>query len=211
MQQAIITTQEEEREVLANNLHDDLGPQFSILYRKLNIQHQNGKAVFNEEELADILAKLDGLMIDIRKYTSDIYPTQLKKLGLIKSIESQFNDLKSNLNVTFRADIDRNLTLDIAFELTIYRIINEVLNNILKHAEASLIEGNVEIESDYLQIHIIHNGKPFSQEHFMEQVRSGKGKGCSSIYNRTLHLNGTIEFFRILGQLSNVKIQIPLA
>jgi signal transduction histidine kinase len=210
LQKIIISSQEQEREALANNLHDDFGPQLSILYRQLNADSHNGQVIINDKDLEVILTKIECLINDIRKYSSEIYPTHLKKIGLIKSIELQFQDLNGHLNVTFCSDVQNEISFDLSIELTIYRIINEVLNNILKHANPSLIEGNVEIENDHLQIHIIHNGLFFSQIEFMEQVNSGIGKGCSSIYNRTKDLNGSIEFIRLLGVLSTVKIQIPL-
>lgn len=210
LQKIIISSQEEEREALANNLHDDFGPQLSILYRQLNVDSCNGLVIFNEDHFKEILTKIECLMSDIRKYSSEIYPTHLKKIGLIKSIELQFKELNEHLNVTFRSDVDDNISLDLSTELTLYRIINEVLNNILKHSRPSLMEGNVEIENGNLQIYILHDGISFSQIDFMAQIQSGIGKGCSSIYNRTKDVNGTIEFIQILGVFSNVKIQIPL-
>jgi signal transduction histidine kinase len=89
--------------------------------------------------------------------------------------------------------------------------VNEVLNNILKHAQATELECLFLTEENQFRIQMTHNGIPFTQEMFLEQAEAKTGKGCSSILNRTIQLNGNVTFYRKEEQSSCVNISIPLS
>ena len=212
IQQAIIASQEAEREELANNLHDDFGPILSILSRQLNRDENPGSSItFSAEEREAIHTKIDGLIADTRRYSTDIYPTQIKLFGLIKSLQKNLFDMRSQVETHFFDKMDKQTEFNHAQELTIYRIVNEVLNNILKHAQATTLECELRTEENQFQIQIIHNGIPFTQAMFLKHAESKTGKGCSSILNRTLQLQGTVEFYRLLDKHSCVCISIPIS
>ncbi len=212
IQQAIISSQESEREQLANNLHDDFGPILSILSRQLNRDENPGSSItFSAEEREAIHTKIDGLIADTRRYSTDIYPTQIKLFGLIKSLQKNLFDMRSQVETHFFDKMDKQTEFNHAQELTIYRIVNEVLNNILKHAQATTLECVLRTEENQFQIQIIHNGIPFTQAMFLKHAESKTGKGCSSILNRTLQLQGTVEFYQILENHSCVRILIPMS
>lgn len=212
IQQAIISSQESEREELANNIHDDIGPMLSILSRQLKRDENPGEPLtFSAEDRASINAKLDGLIADIRKYSTEIYPTQMKHFGLIKSLQRNLFDMRHQVETRFFDKMDHPPTFNNAQSLTIYRIVNEVLNNILKHAQATQLECELMTTGKQFQIQIIHNGIPFTQEMFLKHAESKTGKGCSSILNRTLQLQGAVEFYRLVDKHSCVCISIPMS
>jgi signal transduction histidine kinase len=212
IQQAIISSQESEREELANNLHDDLGPILSILSRELKRDEHPGQPLtFSAEDRESIHAKVDGLIADIRKYSTEIYPTQIKILGLVKSLQQNVLDMSSQIETHFFDKMDYPPQFKLAQSLTIYRVVNEVLNNILKHGQSTELECELMTEENHFQIQIIHNGIPFTQEMFLQHAELKTGKGCSSILNRTRQLQGTIEFYRILEKHSCVRILIPMS
>jgi signal transduction histidine kinase len=212
IQQAIIASQEAEREELANNLHDDFGPILSILSRQLNRDENPGSSItFSAEEREAIHTKIDGLIADTRRYSTEIYPTQIKLFGLIKSLQKNLFDMRSQVETHFFDKMDKQTEFNHAQELTIYRIVNEVLNNILKHAQATELECLFLTEENQFRIQMTHNGIPFTQEMFLEQAEAKTGKGCSSILNRTIQLNGTVTFYRNEEQSSCVNISIPLS
>ena len=211
MQQAIILSQESEREVLANNIHDDLGPQLSFLYRQLQKDiDSNSSITFSSAERGNIYKKLDELISDVRKFSSDIYPTQLKEMGLVQALEQNLFDMQKNIRIRFFNQLEIDLNFDNSKELAVYRITNEVLNNILRHGRPSFLDCEVNCVDNYLQIVFTHDGIPFSQKEFIDLAQSQKGRGCSSILNRTLMLEGTVEFYRILEMYACVNIQIPM-
>jgi len=211
IQQAIISSQESEREELANNLHDDIGPMLSILSRQLNRdENPGGPLTFSAEERESMHGMVDGLIADVRKYSIEIYPTQIRLFGLIKSFQQNLFAMRHQVETHYFDKMDFQPAFDHAQSLTIYRVVNEVLNNILKHAQATELEFELMTENNHFQIQIIHNGILYTQEMFLQHAESKTGKGCSSILNRTLQLNGTIEFYRILDKHSCVRILIPL-
>ncbi len=212
IQQIIISSQESEREELANNLHDDIGPMLSILSRQLKRDENPGQPLtLSAEDRESIHTKIDGLIADIRTYSTEIYPSQIKILGLIKSLQQNVLDMRGKVETHFFDKLDDPPEFNHAQSLAIYRVVNEVLNNIIKHGQASELECELMTEENHFQIQIIHNGIPFTQEMFLEQAESNTGKGCSSILNRTLQLQGTIEFYRILEKHSCVRILIPMS
>ena len=211
MQQAIILSQESEREVLAINIHDDLGPQLSFLYRQLQKDiDSNSSITFSSAERGNIYKKLDELISDVRKFSSDIYPTQLKEMGLIQALEQNLFDMHLHIRIRFFNHLETNLNFDNSKQLAVYRITNEVLNNILRHGKPTFIDCEVNGVDDHLQIVFTHDGVPFSQQEFLDLAQSQNGRGCSSILNRTLLLEGTVEFYHILDQFACVNIRIPM-
>ena len=211
IRETVIQTQELERAVLADNLHDDFGPQLSFLFRQLRPEHNADESIsITPLERSSIYKKLDELISDIRKYTSQIYPTQLKEIGLMNALEQNLFDIQKNIQIRFFNNLERDLNFDDSKELAVYRITNEVLNNILRHGKPTFLDCEVNGIDDYLHIVFTHNGVPFSQKEFIGLAQSQNGRGCSSILNRTLLLEGTVEFYHILDQYACVNIQIPM-
>ncbi|MFM2316535.1 MAG: hypothetical protein RLZZ155_867 [Bacteroidota bacterium] len=211
IRETVIQTQELERSVLADNLHDDFGPQLGFLYRQLRPEHNADESInITPLERSSIYKKLDELISDIRKYTSQIYPTQLKEIGLMNALEQNLFDIQKNIEIRFFNNLDRDLNFDDSKELAVYRIANEVLNNILRHGKPTFLDCEVNNVDNHLQIVFTHDGIPFGQQEFIALAQSQNGRGCSSILNRTLLLEGTVEFYHILDQYACVNIQIPM-
>jgi len=211
IRETVIQTQELERSVLADNLHDDFGPQLSFLIRQLRPEFDANESItFTAQERASIYKKLNELISDIRRYTSKIYPMQLKEMGLMNALEQNLFDIKQNIHIRFFNHLESSLNFDDSKELAVYRIANEVLNNILRHGKPSILDCEVNCVEDHLQIVFTHDGAPFSQKEFIGLAQSQNGRGCSSILNRTLLLEGTVEFYHILDQYACVNIQIPM-
>ena len=212
MQRAIVEAQEKERELLSDNLHDDFGPQLGILLKQLETAEKRDESYsFSRNQLEKITLKIEELAEDIRKYSSEIFPTQFKKLGLIKSLENNFIDLESeNKIIEFRCEVQQKLHFSLIDELALYRTVNEAVSNIMKHSRPTALECIIEIVKHKLSIGLTHNGLHFSQAEFMEEAQNGAGKGCSSILNRTLMLGGTVTIERVFNELTYIEFIIPL-
>lgn len=211
-QRAIVEAQEKEREILSDNLHDDFGPQLGILLKQLETAEKREESYsFSQNQLEKITLKIEELAEDIRKYSSEIFPTQFKKLGLIKSLENNFFDLESeNKIIEFRCEVQQKLHFSLIDELALYRTVNEAVSNIMKHSRPTALECIIEIVKHKLSIGLTHNGLHFSQAEFMEEAQNGAGKGCSSILNRTLMLGGTVTIERVFNELTYIEFIIPL-
>lgn len=212
MQRAIVEAQEKEREILSENLHDDFGPQLGIILRQIQpIGNEQESYSFTRIQLESITEKVFDLSADIRNYSSLIFPSQIKKLGLLKSIESNFRDLASErLQVDFHSEIEDKIPFNLLDELSIFRAVSEALNNIVNHSCPEKMECMIQIENKKLSISLTHDGSHFSQEEFMEEARKGQGKGCSSMLNRILIVGGVISIEHVFNKLTCINFLIPL-
>ena len=212
MQRAIVEAQEKEREILSENLHDDFGPQLGIILRQIQpIGNEQDSYSFTRIQLEIIAEKVFDLSADIRNYSSLIFPSQIKKLGLLKSIESNFRDLASErLQVDFNSEIEDKIPFNLLDELSIFRAVSEALNNIVNHSCPEKMECMIQIENKKLSITLTHDGSHFSQDEFMEEARKGQGKGCSSMLNRILIVGGVISIEHVFNKLTSINFLIPL-
>ena len=212
MQRAIVEAQEKEREILSENLHDDFGPQLGIILRQIQpIGNEQDSYSFTRIQLEIIAEKVFDLSADIRNYSSLIFPSQIKKLGLLKSIESNFRDLASErLQVDFHSEIEDKIPFNLLDELSIFRAVSEALNNIVNHSCPEKMECMIQIENKKLSITLTHDGSHFSQDEFMEEARKGQGKGCSSMLNRILIVGGVISIEHVFNKLTSINFLIPL-
>lgn len=212
MQRAIVEAQEKEREILSENLHDDFGPQLGIILRQIQpIGNEQESYSFTRIQLESITEKVFDLSADIRNYSSLIFPSQIKKFGLLKSIESNFMDLASErLQVDFHSEIEDKISFNLLDELSIFRAVSEALNNIVNHSCPEKMECMIQIENKKLSISLTHDGSHFSQDEFMEEARKGQGKGCSSMLNRILIVGGVISIEHVFNKLTSINFLIPL-
>jgi signal transduction histidine kinase len=212
MQRAIVEAQEKEREELSNNLHDDFGPQLGIILKQIQpVRNEYDSYTFTREQLEQIAEKVYDLSADIRNYSSLIFPSQIKKLGLLKSIESNFRDLASEkLQVDFHSEIEDKISYPLLDELSVFRAVSEAMNNIVNHSCPGKMECMIQIENKKLSISLTHDGSHFSQDEFMEEARKGQGKGCSSMLNRILIVGGVITIEHVFNKLTCINFLIPL-
>jgi signal transduction histidine kinase len=212
MQRAILEAQEKEREELSNNLHDDFGPQLGIILKQIQpVRNEHDSYSFTRKQLEQIAEKVYDLSADIRNYSSLIFPSQIKKLGLLKSIESNFRDLASErLQVDFHSEIEERIPFTMLDELSIFRAVSEAMNNIVNHSCPGKMECMIQIENKKLSISLTHDGSHFSQDEFMAEARKGQGKGCSSMLNRILIVGGVITIEHVFNKLTCINFLIPL-
>lgn len=212
MQRAIVEAQEKEREELSNNLHDDFGPQLGIILNQIQpIRDEHDSYTFTREQLEQIAEKVYDLSADIRNYSSLIFPSQIKKLGLLKSIESNFRDLASErLQVDFYSEIEDKISYPLLDELSIFRAVSEAMNNIVNHSCPGKMECMIQIDNKKLSITLTHDGSHFSHDEFMEEALKGQGKGCSSMLNRILIVGGVITIEHVFNKLTCINFLIPL-
>jgi signal transduction histidine kinase len=212
MQRAIVEAQEKEREELSNNLHDDFGPQLGIILNQIQpVRNEHDSYTFTREQVEQIAEKVYELSADIRNYSSLIFPSQIKKLGLLKSIESNFRDLASErLQVDFHSEIEEKIPFALHDELSIFRAVSEAMNNIVNHSCPGKMECMIQIENKKLSISLTHDGSHFSQDEFKEEALKGQGKGCSSMLNRILIVGGVITIEYVFNKLTCINFLIPL-
>lgn len=187
---ATILTQEKERKRIAQDLHDDISS-------KLNVILLNSNFLIDGELTADEYLKVNQSIIQVtertltsaRKIAHDLLPPILEKFGLASAIE----ELIDHFNTSKRVVIDLDVLYPIDYfhkdhELHVFRIIQELINNSIRHGKAKNIHLSLVVERDELKLNYKDNGIGFSAD----TVEEKKGLGMKNIESRVEILNGEI-------------------
>jgi signal transduction histidine kinase len=200
-----------ERKRIVSNIHDDVGMLLNVLI--MNIAKID-KNVLNEKLVRELLSDskkiLQQSINSIRAISYDLMPPTLLKFGFIeglKEICNQMNEMqiiKININSTLA-----ELIIDKSRELQLYRLVKEIINNILKHEnEASEINILIHQDQNKLIIIISHNGKGINNKSIKELLKSSKGIGLKSIFSRVHIMNSKIDYLN--DKKAQVIIQTPI-
>lgn len=198
----LIQSQEEERKRVAAELHDSLGQDLLVI-KNLALLNKNKSDQFDE------ISKVAGTAIDeVRRISYNLHPYQLDRLGLTKAISSMFSNLENVSSVNFNLQIE---DIDGLFnkekEINIFRIIQECVNNIIKHSAAEKAMITVLRCDTEIIIEIFDNGKGFN---FNAAKLESKGFGLKSLNNRISFLGGNLEFVSSKDYKTQIKVRIPI-
>ena len=184
--QASIDGQEIERKRIAENLHDDLGPMLSALKLQIN------SGSLEEGTIEDINQTLNQTVNSLRDISHRMSPAVLQELGLAKALKHTFQKIGKYSDITFHYSWSDDIEafLPYKYQINIYRVIREALNNILKHSEASVVEIRGQLMDDSkIEITIADNGKGFE---YNPDARI-KGLGIKSIKARIEAMSGHLD------------------
>ena len=208
---ASIKLQEEERQRLAADLHDDAGPLLATarLYLNENLVNQDKatqlQSIFQARQIIDDTIQL------VRNISHSLMPPTLKNFGLESAVNDLFQKISGsgtiNASSRFHEYKDR---LKGEKELIIFRVVQELINNILKHSSASFIHltQNVHADKFYLRIH--HDGRGIVQSDFEKLNKSNVGLGLKNISSRLRVVQGNINFEKDISQTYyKVTIELP--
>ncbi|MGL4631311.1 MAG: tetratricopeptide repeat-containing sensor histidine kinase [Leadbetterella sp.] len=204
--ESILKGQEEERSRLAKDLHDGLGGVLSSL--KYSLTNMTGNQFLTErgsQIFGKSLETLETAIGEMRRVAHNMMPEALIRFGLTEAVQNFCDGINQSgqIQVTFQA-YGLEQRLDQTTEITLYRIIQELLNNILKHAEASKALVQITKTAESLNLTIEDNGKGFD-------INSNKsGIGIKNIQSRVDYLGGSLDFLSQLGTGTSVNIEISL-
>jgi two-component system NarL family sensor kinase len=190
--QASIQGEEKERNRIASELHDDVGATLSSIRLYL---YAAGKKDADISILNTSKELLDESIQKIRNISHKLQPALLQQLGLQSSLES-FATMITNtgkINVTYSTS-DALPRLHENTELSIYRITQELTNNIIRHANATVLKIETLLRSGYLITSLIHNGEGLTEEMYQEQIYKKGSIGLKNIVNRLKTIGATIQF-----------------
>src|SRR3990170_2234659 len=208
---ASIRLQEEERQRLAADLHDDAGPLLATarLYLNENLVNLDKttqlQSIYNAKQIIDDTIQL------IRNISHSLMPPTLKNFGLESAVNDLFQKISGSgsLNASCRFH-DYRERLHPDQELIIFRVIQELINNILKHSNSSFIHLTQNISGSKLYIRMHHDGKGLTQSDFEKLNKSSGGLGLKNIQSRLKLLQGKIFFEKDMSQTYyKVTIEVP--
>ena len=205
---AMLTGQEKERQRLASDLHDSVGATLSAAKMQFEYLNKNQNKLVNKQELMDKTKELlDKAYNDVRGFSHAKNSGVMAKDGLLPAIRQLLrnNSITGHLNIELK-EFGLNDRLDAAMEIAIFRIIQELITNIIKHAKANFASISLTQHDNYLNIVVEDDGVGFS----LDRNSLKNGMGLSSIETRVEHWNGSLEIDSHPGKGSCILIDIPL-
>jgi len=206
----LITTQEAERARLARELHDDITQRLAFLnieMDKLEIQDQSLSEP-GKKRLRQIGDDLGELSSDIHMISRQLHPSILDDLGLTQAIETECKNFTRLREIPITLDLDgtlQDLSKDIC--LCIYRILQEGLRNVAKHAKATDVQVMLSRKDDTVHFMVKDNGKGFDPASNKKSV----GLGMASMAERARLIQGDLSIESRPGQGTVIKLKAPFA
>jgi signal transduction histidine kinase/ligand-binding sensor domain-containing protein len=205
----LLASQERERKRIAAELHDSIGQRLVVIKNLalLRLQNLNGNLV-EREQVEEICTEASSAITEVREISHDLRPYQLDRLGLTKALRSMVDSVGKASKTAFSAsidDIDDLFTPE--FQIGFYRITQECLSNILKHAEATEAKVVVRRSGTRLQLSVSDNGKGFSAGGANTDGRKG-GFGLINISERVQLFAGKLEIQSVPMKGATINIDI---
>lgn len=207
---AILEAEEKERRRIAQDLHDGVGQLLSAA--KLNLSNLDaklpGKSTDQETAMHNALSLLDDSVKEVRTVSHNMMPNTLIKLGLASAIREFITKLGNA--PTLKVDLEivgLDNRVDNQVETVLYRVIQEIVNNIIKHAKASQISMQLIRHETELNVMIEDNGVGFDTS----GIDDFEGLGLKGIKTRIELLNGSVHFDSAIGRGTTVIIDVPVS
>jgi two-component system, NarL family, sensor histidine kinase UhpB len=207
---------EAEKTRIARELHDDLGQQLTALKIDLSaLEHRLGGAVDDDiaARLAGMTRLIDSTVGALRRIAADLRPIMLDDLGLVPAIEWLANDFTHRYGIAVQRHIHTGgATFSNAAASTLFRIVQEALNNVARHAEASVVVLTLEVDGQHCALRIVDNGRGAQGDpgKVPERSRQDRSFGLLGIRERAHMLNGSVEIDTAPGEGFALSITFEL-
>ncbi|MDH4090052.1 MAG: tetratricopeptide repeat protein [Cyclobacteriaceae bacterium] len=204
---SLLKGQELERSRMAKDLHDGLGGMLSGV--KLSLGAMKGNIILSEDNtrlFARVLDQLDHSISEMRRVAHNMMPEALVKLGLQQAIQDYCDGLNESIQLQFNLQfhgLERRM--EAATEIVIYRIVQELLNNVVKHAEATTVLVQIMRHDNNLNITIEDNGKGFDIG-----SSNKKGDGLNNVRSRVDYLKGQLDIQSVPGKGTSIHIDFTI-
>lgn len=204
---AVVEAEERERERIATDLHDGLGQIMSAA--KINLGILQDEISFKDEaqqdEFRKIVALVDESCREVRTVSHSMMPNTLLKSGLASAIRNFLNQISYKaLEIHFYAE-GLDSALNSSTETVLYRVVQECVNNVIKHAQASRLHISIIRDAEGISLTVEDNGRGFDARN----TDHTEGIGLKNIRSRIGYLGGTVEWDSAPGKGTVVVINIP--
>ena len=181
--------QEKEQERVARDLHDQLGPTLSIIKMQIDSIDEQGLDEIDKQIRTEVITQMEYAINDLRSIAHNLIPKTFTEYGFIKSLTYYIVRIKEFNNIEINYTEPKwELTLERNFEINVFRILQELFQNTLKHAQATVIDLTICVEQNRLKIHYTDNG--IGIFNCSNETLFNKGIGLNNLKNRTHLLEG---------------------
>lgn len=204
--QAVVDAQEKERSLIGKELHDNVNQILSTakLYLEVAKNEEQEKNTYIDMSVSNISNAIN----EIRTISRSLVPASIGDLGLVESIQDLVESIKlaRKFEVEFAFDADIDNLISEQQKLMLFRITQEQINNVIKHANAKHLYIKLGVEAGNISLQIIDDGQGFDPE----KLKSKKGVGLSNIASRAELFNGKMHIISAPTQGCTLKIDVPI-
>jgi len=207
---AVIRGEERERQRFAREMHDGLGPLLSTIKLYVNeLDEENMKTDERKELIKHSNELIDEAVNATRTISNNLMPTVIHNYGLIKAIDAFCDKVNkiNKLNMKFETE-NIHERLDQNLEIILFRVVSELINNTIKHAQASNVYIFIELNGNTLNVFFKDDGLGFDVEKTM--IEENKGMGLKNIISRIKSINGRYYFNSAPNEGFTMKIEINM-
>ncbi len=207
----LIQSQEEERKRIASELHDSIGQNLLLIKNYASLGKKSKELETGIKHFEDISDNTASAIDEVRRIAYNLHPYHLERLGLTNAILSILDnaEISSQINFDIKADNIDNILLK-ETEINLFRIIQECINNIIKHSRAEKAEITIEKKEFEIVIKIKDNGIGFSQSGEISAQDYAKGFGLENLKKRINLIKGEIKINSESGKGTEVMIKLPI-
>lgn len=195
--QDLINAQEEERTRIARELHDSVGQKIMLLAKQTK--------TFGNHNMQSLATNT---LDELRTISRGLHPATLDRLGLTAAIITMINEVDAHTNIFFTNEIDTiDLYLPKEASLHLYRILQEILNNMVKHADAKVASVHIAVKKQMIEVVVKDDGNGFN---YVEKIKSKTSLGMRTLMERASILNATLHIKTKPNHGTKVTLLIPI-
>ncbi len=195
---SIISGEEKERSRISKDLHDGLGPLLTTL--RMNIQSSQLQQKIKDQ----LLAQLDDTINEVRRISNNLMPSVLEDFGAGEAVGNLIDQMKGDIAIRYKHDMRSTSSIGEQIHLTIYRIVQEALNNALKHSTCKEIKISISEFDDHIGLYISDDGDGF------DPAKPYAGNGLRNMQERVKLVNGTFDIHSSGKKGTTIEIEIPI-
>lgn len=199
--------QEQTMKSISQEVHDNIGQVLSVAKLNLNMINVNDSVPVVQEKLNDVSELLRKAIQDLRDLSKSLHSDVITENGLLKAIENEFDILKKTGAYAITLNIEGNYYhLPEQKELILFRMFQEIINNIIKHAQASAINIKITFQPEEFALCINDNGVGFN----VADIDTSKGIGLKNIINRSQVIGAYYFIDSEAAKGTTIKITLPV-
>jgi PAS domain S-box-containing protein len=201
--------EERERRQIAVNLHDNMGQ--SLALAKIKTQELINANEYNKILLMDVMNHVNNAIKSSRNLTYELSPPVLYELGFVAAIRWKLTQIKNQSNLKTRLiDQSKSVVLKNEIKVLMFRTLNEILTNVIKHANATRISIMVKVVRNNLILTVRDDGKGFNVDRILKASIKSKKFGLFSIHERIEYINGNMKIESAIGKGTKISVIVPI-
>jgi two-component system sensor histidine kinase DegS len=210
----IILAQEEERKRIAREIHDGMAQTMANVVLRTEIAERmlaKQELTSVKEELVDLKTQVRGGLEEVRKIIFNLRPMALDDLGIVPTLRKYVQDFEEKTKIhTHFSLIGRETRIPSGLEIAVFRLVQEALSNVAKHAKATYVSVELTLEKDQVKIYIVDNGIGFDVGQTEKIIAKGNNFGLLGMRERVELLEGKMEIVSEKDSGAKITMVIPV-